>query len=108
MFLHRPNRLTTILKKWWLFVIGGGLLVGLLWLAFTNNPAVWPIRNTLQYHALIWWWDQVGRPQSGPPGTLSGVIRTNQGAPISGARVLVSEWEYIVHTTKHLPVCALN
>ena len=100
MFLHRPNRLTTILKKWWLFVIGGGLLVGLLWLAFTNNPAVWPIRNTLQYHALIWWWDQVGRPQSGPPGTLSGVIRTNQGAPISGARMLVSEWDGTTHTAR--------
>jgi pimeloyl-ACP methyl ester carboxylesterase len=78
-----------------LVALGLVLLVGflLIWLATTDNDRVWPVRNTVQYHVLQAWWDLVGRPQTGPPGTLQGQVLDSRGQPVSGARVLVARWE---------------
>jgi hypothetical protein len=56
-----------ILKKSRLIIIAiiALLVVSLAWLLASGNPAVWSVRNTLQYHAMRWWWAQVGEPQPG-------------------------------------------
>jgi acetyl esterase/lipase len=69
------------------------LAIGLAWLLTTDNPAIWPVRHTVQYHVLRWWWAQVGKPQPGPPGTLRGTVREEGGQPIARAWVLVSRWD---------------
>lgn len=76
------------------------LVVVLLWLATTDNLLIWPYRNTLQYHALTWWWQQVGYPQPGEPGTLRGVVRDEEGRPVGGAWVLVSWWDGTTHSAR--------
>ena len=65
----------------------------LLWLLTTDNDAVWPVRNTLQYRLAMVWWGWVGFPQQGEGGTLAGVVRDTEGRPIAGAWVLVSRWD---------------
>lgn len=82
-----------IRPKQWLGATGILLGLVLLWLATTDNSNIWPIRNTLQYRVLTWWWAQAGYPQSGPPGILRGTIRDAQGNPIAGAWVLASRWD---------------
>ncbi len=81
--------------------LGVAVLLGLLWLATTEDVRVWPARNTLQYKAVTWWWARAG----GPPGeatgdapgvsrgALRGVVRDAQGRPVAGARVLVTQWD---------------
>jgi dipeptidyl aminopeptidase/acylaminoacyl peptidase len=87
------------LRVRWIVTIGVFVLViALLWLATTDNPSVWPYRNTLQYHALTWWWERAGYPQPGAPGTLRGIVRDTQGQPIAGAWVLVSWWDGTTHS----------
>ncbi len=76
------------------------LTLALLWLLTTDNLVVWPIRNTVQYHALTWWWDQVGWPQPGPPGVLRGLVRTGEGEPIPGARLLVPAWDGTTYSAR--------
>ncbi|MBN1218033.1 MAG: carboxypeptidase regulatory-like domain-containing protein [Anaerolineae bacterium] len=63
------------------------------WLATTDNVNIWPIRNTLQYHLLRRWWNLVGEPIPGNPGTLQGTIQDGEGKPIAGAWVLLSRWD---------------
>lgn len=76
------------------------LAAALLWLATTDSLAIWPYRNTLQYHTLTWWWQRVGYPQSGVPGILRGVVRDTQGQPVAGAWVLVSWWDGTTYSTR--------
>lgn len=66
----------------------------------TDNTAIWPVRNTLQYHTLKGWWGQVGYPTPGPPGMLHGYVRDLQGRPIAGAWVLVSRWDGTTYHTR--------
>lgn len=80
--------------------IAVALATGMVWLLTTDNPAIWPVRNTVQYHVLRWWWDQVGEPQSGPPGTLRGVVRDANGQPIARAWVLVSRWDGVTYSAR--------
>lgn len=82
--------------KKWLAGGGAGLLALLLvWLAVTDHPSIWPIRHTLQYHVLTWWWDIVGEPQAigEASGRLEGKVYDEQHKPIEGAWVLVSRWD---------------
>lgn len=76
------------------------LACGLIWLLTTDNAAVWPIRNTVQYHTLQWWWAWVGQPQPGEPGTLRGAVRTENNQPIAGAWVLVTRWDGTTYSAR--------
>ena len=76
-----------------LVLVGLGLAAALLWAATTDDVRIWPVRNTLQYHVLKWWWARVGPPQNGPPGTLRGRLMDPRGGPIAGAQVLVARWD---------------
>lgn len=76
------------------------LAIGLVWLLTTDNSAIWPVRNTVQYHVLRWWWNQVGEPQSGSPGALRGAVRDENGQPIARAWVLVSRWDGATYSAR--------
>ena len=89
------------LKKRWFTVITGIILIlSLAWLATSNNPNIWTIRNTLQYHALKWWWQQVGYPELNAPGALRGTVRNTQGRPIAGAWVLITRWNGATYSAR--------
>jgi len=77
-----------ISKKVWFGVIGAILILALIWLTLTDNPIIWPIRNTIQYRIFALW----GNTQltADTSGTLQGVVRDNQGQPIEGAWILVA------------------
>jgi acetyl esterase/lipase len=81
-------------RRRWVLAAAGLLAAGLLWLATTEQHAVWPVRNTLQYQALRWWWGLAGVPHAGyEPGALAGAVTTRGGQPIAGATVLVATWD---------------
>lgn len=89
------------LGKHWPAVITVLLLtVTLIWVTTTNSLLIWPYRNTLQYHILTWWWQQVGYPQPGPPGTLRGTVRNTYGKPITDAWVLTSWWDGTTYSAR--------
>src|SRR5688572_13847187 len=60
-----------------------------LWLAFTDHPRVWPVRNTLQYH-LVERLDSLAPRSPGAAVTLRGTVQTVDGEPIPHARVLLA------------------
>ncbi len=70
------------------------LLVSLLalavYLSLSNDQRIWPYRNTLHYHLLQAWWSVMPAPEARENGEIAGVVRSPDGAPIEGARVLVS------------------
>jgi dipeptidyl aminopeptidase/acylaminoacyl peptidase len=82
-------------KKFTIYwILGLGLLLALgVWFVTTNNANIWPIRNTVQYHMLRWWWGIAGQHAPGGSGTLTGTVQNSQGEPIWGAWVLVSSWD---------------
>lgn len=81
--------------------VGLALLLVLAWLNTTDDiPAIWAVRNTIQYRGLRWWWTIVGEPQQGPPGQLRGRILDPADRPIAGARVLVSRWNGQTYTAR--------
>ncbi len=63
------------------------------WLVLTEHDSIWPIRNTVQYHVLSWWWMWVGTPNSGVAGVLEGFVRDAKGNPLQSARVLVARYD---------------
>ncbi len=70
--------------------------VVLAFLAFSDDPAIWPVRNTLLYHAERWL--SGGEPRQPAAGaTLSGQVRNAQGEPAPGARVFVAERDGALH-----------
>jgi dipeptidyl aminopeptidase/acylaminoacyl peptidase len=80
--------------KRWLFI--GFVLIGaagLVWLMTTRHPAVWAIRNTIQYYSFTWGWEVTGQVRSTATGSLEGMIFTSAGEPITGAWVIVAEWD---------------
>jgi pimeloyl-ACP methyl ester carboxylesterase len=89
-----------IRKHWLAAGVLVGVMLALFWLATTNHISIWPYRNTFQYYALTWWWQQVGYPQPGEPGTLQGVVRNEQGQPIAGAWVLASRWNGTAYSAR--------
>jgi len=73
-----------------LLIVG---LAGGYWLATTSHPNIWPIRNTLKYHALQNWWAVIGLPPTTGTGTIQGVIQNEQGEPIEQAWILLTLWD---------------
>lgn len=86
--------------KRWIAIIGVILFMAIIWLATTDHDLIWPRRNFVYYQFLRRWWDIVGEPQTGPPGTLRGTILDEQGRPIVGARALVSRWDGTTYTAR--------
>jgi acetyl esterase/lipase len=80
----------TFSKRWLLALLLFTLAVTLAWLLATDNHAIWPVRNALQYQLVSWWWTHVSQPRLGAPGTLRGVVRNKAGEPVAGAWVLLS------------------
>lgn len=77
------------MRKWLLAL--GLLLAGAgVWLATTENAAVWPARNTLQYQVLHWLGATGPQGMAPRTGVLSGTVRDAQGQPIAGATVLLA------------------
>jgi len=76
--------------KYWL--AGAAIIVAgvAAWLLTTDNLYVWPVRNTLQYHLLVWLTGPLTEPPAGPTGTLRGAVYNEQGQPLAGAGVLVA------------------
>lgn len=75
------RRVLLIVVVWLALAIGYGLA--------SDSVRIWPYRNTLFYYVT----KQLGSlaPSADlPRGTLSGVVRAPNGAPIAGARVLLS------------------
>lgn len=71
------------------FAVVVGLTALACWLAVTDNPSVWPARNTVQYH-LMRRWDALVGARRGAPITVRGMVHTGAGAPIPQAQVLVA------------------
>ncbi|MDM8518520.1 carboxypeptidase regulatory-like domain-containing protein [Anaerolineales bacterium HSG6] len=69
------------------------LIVGGIWLVTTSHPAVWPIRNNLQYQSLTWLWAIIGEPQQGQPGNLAGTVTDQHDEPLAEAWILLSRWD---------------
>lgn len=86
--------------RWLVAAVAVILVITLLWLATTDNLSVWPIRNTLQYRALTWWWERTGFPNPGVPGTLRGMVRDSQGQPVAGAWVLAAWWDGTTYSAR--------
>jgi dipeptidyl aminopeptidase/acylaminoacyl peptidase len=75
------------------FVVAVAVLLAvpaLVWLATTDNSAVWPVRNILQYRLLTWWWERTAQAAEELPGTLEGTVSDIRGKPIEGAWVLLA------------------
>ena len=79
----------------WVSIFVGTMI---LWAAFSNNPAVWPVRNTVEYYVTRSWWNVVGEPDVSRNGSVSGKVTTISGRPVEKAVVLISEWDGRVHT----------
>lgn len=69
----------------------------LLWAGHSEHPAVWPIRNTLEYQATRLWWKLAGEPDRSQVGSISGRVVSTAGIPLEKAVVVVSEWDGRVH-----------
>ena len=78
-------------------VLAAAVLLG--WLATVDDVRIWPLRNTVEYRALRWWWERVGRPPAAhavrapATGRLVGTLRDTAGRPVAGGRVLVTQWD---------------
>ena len=82
------------------FLRGICILLGAMncWGAVTDNVLVWPVRNTLEYHAARSWWNLIGEPERNHHGAIEGMVSDAAGTPIVQAAVLVSEWDGRVHS----------
>jgi hypothetical protein len=74
---------------WIAAVLGGLLLLGLLWFSFTADPEVSALRNIVHY--------QVVKAMGGPkvrldelPGSVTGTVHDVEGEPVAGALVLIA------------------
>ncbi len=79
-----------MLKKRTFLTIGLVAIIILLWLAITNNPRIWPVRNVLQYRAIMWWHGDSGPAVAAETGALSGMVMADRQRPVANAWVLVS------------------
>src|SRR5881396_332798 len=85
-------------RRAWLALTILLLLLTLLFLAISDNAAIWPVRNTLLYHATRWWEAHIGPTRPAGAGALYGCVRggipTDGGvgaAPLADAEVIVAE-----------------
>jgi hypothetical protein len=84
-------------RRFWFALAGLLLLLTLLFLAISDNAAIWPVRNTLLYHATRWWEAQVGASQSVGVGALHGCVRGVGAVPLADADVVVAERDGALH-----------
>ena len=71
-----------------------------LWAGFTDNPSVWPLRNTLEYHVSRAWWKIAGEPDRSRTGAVSGWVLALNAKPVADAVVVISEWDGRVRTAR--------
>jgi pimeloyl-ACP methyl ester carboxylesterase len=83
-------------RRWPLLVLLA-VVLALVFLATTDNPAIWPARNMSSYRLTRWWEARVGAGQPAGAAVLSGCIRSDTGAPLPGAAVLLSERDGALH-----------
>jgi acetyl esterase/lipase len=76
------------------------LLVTLLFLITSDNSTIWPVRNTLLYHATRWWETHVGPSQPAGVGALHGCIHGAGAQPLATAAVLVAERDGALHEAR--------
>ena len=81
----------------WLSIVLGAIV---LWAAVSDNPAVWPVRNTLEYHVTRSWWNIAGEPYAGKTGDVAGKVAATSGRGVENAVVVLSEWDGRIHAAK--------
>lgn len=92
-----------MLSKRWPSIVGAiGLIIilGAIWLATTENEAIWPVRNTLQYHLWSWWTARLPPANEGTPGVLVGTVRDRQSQPVAGAWIIVAGRDGTTYTAR--------
>jgi Carboxypeptidase regulatory-like domain/Prolyl oligopeptidase family len=85
-------------RRWPLIALLAVVVV-LIFLATTDNPAVWPTRNTLAYRLAHWWEARVGVIPPTGLAQLRGCIHSDTGAPLLGAAVVLAERDGTLHQT---------
>jgi hypothetical protein len=84
-------------RRAWLTLISLLLLFLLLFLAISDNAAIWPVRNTLLYHATRWWETNIGSGRPDGVGALRGCVHGVGAQPLANADVVVAERDGVVH-----------
>lgn len=76
------------------------LLALLMFLATSQNPAIWPVRNTLYYEINDLWAGPPAAPARSGDSELRGCVTGGGGRPVSGAIAMVSEPYGLVHRAR--------
>jgi hypothetical protein len=84
-------------RRGWLAIVGLLLLLALLFLALSDNPAIWPVRNTLLYRATRWWEANIGPLRPAGAGALFGCVRGVGAVPLGSADIVVAERDGTLH-----------
>ena len=81
------------MRRWFpwpiLLILAGLLLLGLVWLSLTADPEITALRNMAHYQVV----QALGGPKvrtDEPPGTITGLVRDDDGRPVADAEVLVA------------------
>ncbi|MEO7912338.1 MAG: carboxypeptidase regulatory-like domain-containing protein [Roseiflexaceae bacterium] len=90
-------------RRTWIALTIMLLLFTLLFLATSNNATIWPVRNTLLYHATRWWETYVGPSQLAGVGALHGCVRGAGAQPLANAAVIVAERDGGLHQAQADP-----
>ena len=86
-------------RRAWLTLISLLLLLTLLFLMLSDNAAIWPVRNTLLYHATRWWETNVGPTRPQGVGAQHGCVRGEGAQSLANADVVVAERDGVMHQT---------
>ncbi len=70
-----------------------------LFVAVSDHPQIFPLRNTLLYHFAQWRTAQFGAPVPLERGAVQGCIRTHTGNPAAAALILIAERDGTTHST---------
>ena len=84
-------------RRAWLALAALLIVFVLLFLATSDNAAIWPVRNTLLYRATRWWAASSGAAQPSGVGALYGCVRDAQSLALPGAIVSVAERDGTLH-----------
>ncbi|NJK78998.1 MAG: prolyl oligopeptidase family serine peptidase [Chloroflexaceae bacterium] len=95
---HHNAPLRLLVRAWPVFA-GIMLVIGVLFLATSDHPRIFPLRHIVLYQVEAWWYERVGAPQQRGTGTLQGCVSTADGRPAVAATVLVAELEGTTHST---------
>jgi hypothetical protein len=75
--------------RWTLLILGGVLILGLIWFGYTTHPEVTALRNIIHYKVV----KALGGPRvrsDEPAGGITGTVRDEEGQALPGATVLVA------------------